>query len=436
MRNISILPADTYTVLNKTIITDKDRKLISMLYQPIIGYTSVSLYYTLIDDLDRLEIISDDLTHYHLMTTMQLKLDDIVIAREKLEAVGLLKTYMKKDNINQYVYLLFSPITPHDFFNHPILNIVLYNNVGKKEYDKLLNYFKVPRLNLKEYDDITHSFDEVFTSRVGTITEEMDDITKRDSNNILINKGIDFNTIISSIPDSQLNKNCFNNDTRTLINNLSYIYNLDTLDMQGLIRDSLNEKGLIDKTILRKSCRDYYKFDNAGNLPTVIYNRQPDFLKKPKGDNSRWAKLVYTFENITPYQLLKARYKGAEPTDRDKRLIENLMIEQKLNPGVVNVLISYVLQVNDQQLKKSYVETIAGQWKRLNIETVEDAMKLTEKEHKKLKKIIKPNEKKVSSNTKVHNNQELPVWFNKNNEVSDTTEEDVEELDKIINELV
>ena len=104
MRNISILPADTYTVLNKTIITDKDRKLISMLYQPIIGYTAVSLYYTLIDDLDRLEIISDDLTHYHLMTTMQLKLDDIVIAREKLEAVGLLKTYMKKDNINQYVY--------------------------------------------------------------------------------------------------------------------------------------------------------------------------------------------------------------------------------------------------------------------------------------------------------------------------------------------
>ena len=32
------------------------------------------------------------------------KLDDIIIARKKLEAIGLLKTYMKKDNINQYVY--------------------------------------------------------------------------------------------------------------------------------------------------------------------------------------------------------------------------------------------------------------------------------------------------------------------------------------------
>ena len=89
--------------------------------------------------------------------------------------------------------------------------------------------------------------------------------------------------------------------------------------MQGLVRNSLNEKGLIDKAILRKSCRDYYQFDNNGALPTLIYNKQPDYLKKPKGDNSKWAKMVYTFENVNPYQLLKARYKGAEPTDRDKR---------------------------------------------------------------------------------------------------------------------
>lgn len=433
MKNISILPADTYTVVNKTIITDEDLKVVSMLYQPIIGYTAVSLYLTLINDLNNHDLISDDLTHYHLMTTMQLRLDDIIIARDKLEAIGLIKTYLKKGNVNQYVYLLFSPVSPNEFFNHPILNVVLYNNIGKKEYDKLVSFFKVPRLNLHEYEDITHSFDEVFTSRVGTIREEVEDITKRDTNNILINKGVDFNLLISGIPDSQVSKNCFNDEIRKLINNLSFIYNLDTLDMQGIVRECINERGLIDKTLLRKSCRDYYKFDNAGNLPTLIYNRQPDFLKKPEGDNSKWAKLVYTFENITPYQLLKARYKGAEPTDRDKRLIENLMIDQKLNPGVVNVLISYVLQVNDQQLKKSYVETIAGQWKRLNIETVEDAMKLTMKEHKKLKKIIKPKEKKI---TKTDNTQDLPVWFNKENEVAETSEEDVEELDKILKELV
>ena len=130
-KNLTILPADTYTVVNRTVINSNDRKLITMLYQPIIGYTAVSLYFTFIDDLDKLEIMSDDLTHHHLMATMQLKLESIVKAREKLEAVGLLKTYLKKDNINHYVYLLFSPISANEFFNHPILNIVLYNNLGK-----------------------------------------------------------------------------------------------------------------------------------------------------------------------------------------------------------------------------------------------------------------------------------------------------------------
>ena len=436
MKNITIVPADTYTVINKSIITEQDKKIVSMLYQPIIGYTATSLYNTLLSSLNDNEIMSEDLTHHHLMSTMQLKLEDIVIAREKLEAIGLMKTYMKKDNINQYVYCLYSPLEADEFFNHPILNIVLFNNIGKKEYDKLLNQFKLPYMNLKDYEDITSSFDEVFKPVRGTIMEQEEDITKRDSNNIELTKGIDFNLIISSIPESQINEKCFNEETKSLINSLSYIYHLNTLDMQGIIRDSLNERGMIDKTRLRKSCRDYYQFENAGNLPTLIYNKQPDFLKKPEGDNSKWAKMVYAFENITPYQLLKAKQDGAEPTDRDKQLIESLLIDQKLNPGVVNVLISYVLKTNNQQLKKNYVETIAGQWKRSHIETVEDAMKFAEKFHKKMKKQLEENTKDKEKKKPTPTKQTLPAWFSKEQEVEEVTDEDMEELDKILTELV
>lgn len=434
MKNITILPADTYTVINKTVINDSDRKIISMLYQPIIGYTAVSLYFTLLDDLDKLELMSNDLTHHHLMATMQLKLEDIIIAREKLEATGLLKSYLKKGNINHYVYLLYSPITAHEFFNHPILNVVLYNNLGKKEYEKILNYYKIPKVSLKEYEEITASFDEVFSSVKGNILEINQDITRRDSNNIKLNKSVDFNLLISSIPASMMHEKCFSKDVREVINALSFTYNLDTLALQGLVRDAINEKGFIDKTQLRKSCRDYYQFEANGNLPTLIYNKQPDYLKKPTGDNSKWAKMVYAFENLNPYQFLKAKYKGGEPTDRDKRLIESLLIDQKLNPGVVNVLIAYVLKINNEQLKKSYVETIAGQWKRLNIETVEEAMKVAEKEHKKTKRILT----KTTSQTRTFTKKEasLPAWFNKELENTETSQEEVEELDKILEELV
>ena len=434
MKNRTILPADTYIVINKTVLNDSDKKLISMLYQPIIGYTAVSLYFTLLDDLDKLEVMSNDLTHHHLMATMQLKLEDIVIAREKLEATGLLKTYYKTGNINQYVYLIYSPMSAHEFLTHPILNVVLFNNLGKKEYERIVNYYKIPRINLKDYEDITSSFDEIFTSVRGNSFEVNQDITKRDTNNILLNKGIDFNMLISSIPSSMVHEKCFSKEIREFINALSFTYQLDTLAMQGLVRDALNEKGMIDKTALRKSCREYYQFEHNGDLPTLIYNKQPDYLKKPAGDHSKWAKMVYAFENLTPYQFLKAKYKGAEPTDRDKRLIENLLIDQKLNPGVVNVLIAYVLKINHEQLKKSYVEAIAGQWKRLNIETVEEAMKIAEKEHKKVKRAFEKNKTTKSSSTKKDTN--LPAWFDKDLENEETSKEEVEELNKILEELV
>lgn len=434
MKNLILNPADTYIVINKTLITEKDKKEVTMLYQPIIGYIATSLYSTLLSDLDEQEIMSEDLTHHHLMSTMQLKLEEILIARKKLEAVGLLKTYLKQDNINQYVYEIYSPLEPSEFFNHPILNIVLYNNLGKKEYERILNYYKLPKISLKEHEDITSTFNEVFTPVKGNIIEFEENIVKRNTGEMNNKNIIDFDMIIESIPKNRISDRCFNEDSKELINNLAYIYSLNSLEMQGIVRESINERGLIDKTELRKKARDYYKFENGGNLPTLIYNRQPEFLKKPKGDNSKWAKMVYTFENISPIELLRAKSNGGEPTDRDKRLVENLMADQKLNPGVINVLLSYVLKTNNQQLNKNFIETIAGQWKRANIETVEEAMIITEKEHKKLKKIME--EKKKPTQVIKTKEQQLPAWFSENQDVKETSQEEIDELDKILNDII
>ena len=184
MQSISILPADTYIVVNKTVLHEEDRKILTMLYQPIIGYTAVSLYLTLIDHLDDLKRTSNDLTHHHLMSAMQLRLDDIMVAREKLEAIGLVKTYYKKGTVNNYVYLLYSPISANEFFNHPILNVVLYNNIGKKEYDKRQEIFKVPRIRLTDYVDISSSFNDVFKSSNIKPFEATLDIEKREEGEI------------------------------------------------------------------------------------------------------------------------------------------------------------------------------------------------------------------------------------------------------------
>lgn len=430
----TILPADIYMVVNKTVITSTDRKIITMLYQPIIGHVATSLYFTLCDDLDKREVMSEELTHYHLMMTMQLKLESIVIAREKLEAIGLLKTFFKKENVNTYVYQLYSPLSAAEFLNHPILNVVLYNNLGKKEYQKVVSYFKIPRINLKDYQEITKQFDEVFTPVPGNSITENDDIADTNKNRPTLMHQIDFNLLISSIPESMISPNCFNNDVKELINNLSYAYGIDDLTMQGIVRDSLNERGLIDKNELRKNARNYYQFEQGGRLPTLIYTTQPEYLRSPTGDASNWAKMVYTFETVTPYDYLKSKYKNGEPSARDLRLIESLLTDMKLKPGVVNVLIAYVLKINNQKLSKNYVETIAGQWKRLNIETVEDAMRLSEKEHKRVKKKLEANKKTKPVESK-QKEAPVPDWFNKELDTVGISSEEQKELDDIIKNI-
>jgi len=427
--NGKLLPADTYIVVNKTVIKEEDKKEITMLYQPIIGHTAVSLYLTLLDDLKKSEIMSEELTHHHLESTMQLKLNDIIVAREKLEAIGLIKTYVKEDNVNNYVYVIYSPLSPHDFINHPILSIVLYNNLGKKEYDKIVNYYKVPRLNLKDYKDITANFSEIFTSVSGGNFEEQEDIVSRNVGNLNIDSKIDFDLLISSIPKNMISPRAFTDDIKNTISSLAYAYNIEDLNMQGLVRNSINEKGLIDKNELIKQARNFYEFENAGKLPTLIYSLQPEYLRSPKGDTSTWAKMVYTFEHVTPHDYLRSKYKNGEPTMRELQILEDLMVKQKMKPGVVNVLISYVLKVNDNKFNRNYVETVASQWCRMNIETVEDAMKVAEKEHKKIKKIME--NKKPTSTTKKPPTEQLPAWFN-NTENKEITKEDEEEMQSML----
>ena len=162
---IQLVQADIYKVYNKGIITNEKINIIYNLYQPIIGNVAVSLYLTLLNDL---KMNNNSFTHYHLMTSMQLKLESIRDARSKLEGIGLMKTYIKQGSIDEYLYVLFSPLSAYEFFNHPILNIVLYNNIGAKEYEIMQNYYKVPRLSTKDYIDITESFENVYTASTNT----------------------------------------------------------------------------------------------------------------------------------------------------------------------------------------------------------------------------------------------------------------------------
>ena len=117
--------------------------------------------------------------------------------------------------------------------------------------------------------------------------------------------------------------------------------------MSELIRNSLNEKHAIDKNLLKMNAKKYYEFENSGRLPSLIYRNQPEYLRTPVGDSSKKAKIIYQFETTSPYDFLYNKNGGAKPSKSDIQLLEHLMLDMNLKPGVVNVLIDYVLKIND-----------------------------------------------------------------------------------------
>ena len=426
----NVLPADTYVVINRTILNDQDRKLLTMLYQPIIGQTAISLYFTLWSYLDRNEIISMEWTHHHIMTSMRIKLSEIVEAREKLEGIGLIKSYVKKDNINHFVYELFSPLSAYEFITNPVLDTSLYNNVGASEYEKIISYFQIPKMNLKEYTEITCHFNEVFEStNLNSYDHFIQDIKKRNTNKIDITAKIDLDTIFSSIPEEMFNVRSVTKEIKELLYRISFIYDFNDEKMVELIRNSLTDKRTIDKNLLKQNSKKVYQFENYGKLPSLLYRNQPEFLRKPVGDTSKKAKIIYQFETTTPYDFLSSKYDGIRLSKSDIAILEYLLIDMNLKPGVVNVLVDYVLKINNNKLTRSFIENIASQWARSKVETVEAAMNLAEKENKNRKEYTE--KKKVA--TKII--EEKPSWFGKEIEKKQATEEEIEQMKKMLSEF-
>lgn len=426
--DMTLLPADNYIVINKSVITAHDMEIINLLYLPIIGPLAVSLYNVLYNDLDHLKTMSDNLTHAHLLANLHLSCKELVEVRNVLEAIGLIKSYVKTDSVNKYIYELYSPVSCHEFFSHPILNIVLYNNVGKTEYDRLINYFKIPKVNKEGYTEITKKFNQVFDSVPCTSFDMYkDNIRKYNKQKLNIDSNFDINFLIESMP-KQIDKKIFTKDLQELIISLAYLYDIDATRMGSIIKSCINERGTVNRDELRKVARDHYQFDHSGLLPTVVEQTQPEYLRKPIGDNSNIAKMIYTFETVSPYDFLRSKCGDAEPVKRDVKLLEDLLIDHKLKPGVVNVLVDYVLKTNDNKLTRSLVETIAGQWERKKIETVEDAMEIARKNHQAHMKSQSVSKKTVSKENSV------PVWFDKEIMHDAATDEERQAIEEMLKE--
>lgn len=420
-----VIPSDKFTVINKTVLNDNDRKTLFMLYQPLIGQTSISLYFSLWSYLDRNEFISEDLKHSNLINNMQLRLEEIIEAREKLEGIGLLKTYIKKGVKDEYVYELYSPMSPNEFLNNPVLNISLYNSIGLKEFDRITSYFKIPSINLDDYEDITCSFNDVFMSiDFDNYKPILDDLKGNRKNKLKMISSFDLNKVLSLIPEEILDDISISNDIKEFLYKISFIYNYNDDEMLELIKNSIINKK-IDKEVFRENARKYYKFEKPDKVLGIVYKKQPEILRKDYG-TSKKDKMIYQFETMSPYEYICNKHGGNKPTKQEVSILQYLLDDMNLNPGVVNVIIDYVLRESNNKLSKNFVESVAAQFSRSKIETVEDAMALANQEHKQKKNTSLKKSKKLEI---------VPEWVGKDIKEKDLSDDEYKRMEEMLSKF-
>lgn len=422
-----LLPNDIYIVRSNGLIHEYDRKVIVSLYQPLIGTLCTSFYMTLWGELAEYRIWGQEDTHRSLLSALQTNLKNIYEARKKLEGIGLLKTFVRQsddEDFTRFLYELQPPLTPKQFFDDGVLNVYLYNRIGKIKFLRLKRFFSDHVINDKEYTSITHSFSEVFQSLHPSelkpdqyiiddfnVAEDEEYLSRKHSAGYKIdNTGFDFNLLLAGLSENMVPKEALTSKVKDAIVKLSYIYSISPIDMKNLLISSLNEEDVIDIEELRKAARDWYQLEHGDHLPALSRKKQPQHLRtmNDKAATTKEEKLMQGLEKVSPYQFLKEFAGGTEPAVSDLKIIEDVMFKQKLNPGVINVLIYYVLLKSDMKLTKGYVEKIAGHWTRKKITTVKEAMTLAKNEHNQY--LAWADDKKKTSK-KVIRQEMLPEWL-------------------------
>ncbi|MFA9558703.1 replication initiation and membrane attachment family protein [Evansella sp. AB-rgal1] len=393
-----IIPSDRYIAFMEDRLHETDRDVVTLLYQPLIGATAYSLYMTLVSEVARNERKIVEQTHKSLMIYTGKNLDELFQERKKLEAIGLVKVLREKQGDELvYYYALQAPLSPEAFFKDDMLSVFLYNRIGSKDkYVKLRNSFRIDTVEKKELENITKSFDQVFTSvhpseMRSSHPDMLDAITSSDTlegrgktDYELASNDFDYEAFLAFLPAFVPKKEFAKADNERLIQKLAFLYKLDPSEMSKVVQDAILHTDELDHAELRNQVKRRYRVKEVDHPPKLGLRVQPEELRTVKTEpKTEEEKQIFYYETTSPIEFLQELGEGAKVYPGDMEIVEQLMFDYKLEPGVVNVLLEYLFFVSEKKLIKNFAFKIAGHWKRAQLKTVKEAMLFAKKEVEK-----------------------------------------------------
>lgn len=374
MDMVILSKADMFDVKISSLLADYDRETITNLYQPIIGYTALAVYFTFWSEGKNQKIISLS-SHEQILLRMRIATGEFIEARKVLEAVGLLKTRLEKvREFSIYHYELFAPKTPNKFFNDTLLYGLLIQNIGENEASRIKRIYQTSQ-NESQGEDISSSFNDVFHPNFEDAaflqaTNKVSDTIGRKKSKIDTEFSYEkFFDTLSSI--SQLTDKSFTKNEIKEIERLATLYGMSAeITAEKVVNAFSLEKSRGSRVDFVQLNEDMKNEINFGGRTRKGRNSKKNLVV---GEEGLAAKVKY-FESANPKDVLSVLQNGTKPAAADLNIVRILANDYKLTNAVINVIIDFVLQMNNNVLSRYSVEKIASSISRENIVTAVDAM--------------------------------------------------------------
>jgi len=355
----------SFKINNQIALTGGDYKTLSLLYLPLIGIDSYSLYMM----LSFLES-EDNFDHKRLLDNLHFTSAKMLEnAFNKLQAFGLLKVYVNKQM--SFLYELVSPLSDSLFLNDATLKALLESEIGESEVAK----FSKKKTSSKNYQETTKTFNEVFTTSTKTNLDIFDKmINAKTSNNITINnEDFDYSFFKSFFDTKFINNNVLETkEFKDTIYRVSYLFKLNEEEMHEVIIKTITIDKDLKLSDITANAKKLFQKKNNDKTPKLVNNEKDAFINSVVDDETK--ELLNYLENSSPSDVLRST-SGISPSVSEIAMIDALLEKTHFSPAVINVMILMVLKEKNGELPSyNYFEKIANTWARANIKTALDAL--------------------------------------------------------------
>lgn len=374
---------DYYEIKLGSMLASYDRDLLTMLYQPIIGYGSLALYFTLWSNVKRSEYSSMN-KHEVIFNQMDIDSNEFIKCRTRLEALGLLKTYKKNEkSFTTFIYELYAPKSPEEFFDDPLYKGILCKHLGEKEVEKLAIIFKSREVNKDNCEDISSSFSDIYSIDEDDTLKVINIRTNRGRKTINIKNNFEVGEFLKHIKDEYgIINEALTPDYIHEITRLATLLGLDVLSMCEVVEQCYNPNQ-----------ENHLNYDDLYHA-SLKYKDGINIVSKNNGikeynDDDAFGAFINQMSTTSAFEYLKIKQNYINPSASDVKIINELSSKYGFNSGVINALVQYTLSMCDDKLPANYIYKLADTLARKNVNTTLAAWNaLTKKNHKKTSKQI------------------------------------------------